>query len=117
MRGSKDPRTAIQAAEGAMPSANPSTRCDQRVKRLAYEYSKPTASATGDRTSAKRFSWDAASTNTAQETMTNSVTNPGVNVPAGRARVWVRGLAASMEASARRLKAIAAERAATMATT
>ncbi len=30
----KDPRIAIHAAAGAMPSANPSTRCDQRVNRL-----------------------------------------------------------------------------------
>src|SRR5579864_4199255 len=66
---------------------------------------------------AKRLSWDAAKTKIAQETSTNVITKPGVRVPAGRARIWVRGLAASMEASARRLKAIAAERAATMATT
>src|SRR5579884_2920046 len=37
MRGSSEPRTAIHAAAGAMPSANPSTRCDQRVNRLVYE--------------------------------------------------------------------------------
>ena len=52
----------------------------------------------------------------ALETTTNVATNAGVSWPAGRARVLVRGLAASIAASARRLKAIAAERAATMAT-
>jgi len=49
--------------------------------------------------------------------MTKLATKAGVRCPAGRARVRVRGLAASMEASASRLKAIAAERAATIATT
>src|SRR5580692_12926458 len=63
----------------------------------------------------RRLSWDAAKTNSAHETSTNAITKPGVSVPVGRARVWVRGLAASMEASARRLNAIAADRADTMA--
>ena len=34
IRGSSDPRTAIQAAAGAIPRANPRNRCDQRVNRL-----------------------------------------------------------------------------------
>ena len=62
-----------------------------------------------------RLSWEAAKTNSAHDTSTNVITKPGVSVPAGRARVWVRGLAASIDASARRLKAIAADRAVTMA--
>ena len=37
MRGSSEPRTAIQAAAGAMPSANPSTRCENEVNRLVNE--------------------------------------------------------------------------------
>ena len=37
MRGSSEPRTAIHAAAGAMPSANPSTRCEKCVKRLVNE--------------------------------------------------------------------------------
>src|SRR6202011_1926122 len=73
--------------------------------------------ATGESASASRFSRQAANTNIPQETTTNHVTNAGVSVPAGKARVRVRGLAASMEASANRLKAMAAERAETMATT
>src|SRR5665811_767341 len=52
----------------------------------------------------------------ALDTTTNVATNAGERCPAGKARVLVRGLAASMEASAQRLNAIAAERAATMAT-
>ena len=64
-----------------------------------------------------RLSWEAAKTNSAHDTSTNVMTKPGVSVPAGRARVWVRGLAASIDASARRLKAIAADRAVTMAMT
>ena len=37
IRGSSEPRTAIQAAAGAMPSENPSTRCEKDVKRLVNE--------------------------------------------------------------------------------
>ena len=74
------------------------------------------ANASGESSNDRRFSCQAASTNTAHEVMTNAVTNPGVSWPVGSARVWVRGFAASMEASARRLNAMAAERAATMAT-
>ena len=37
MRGSSEPRMAIQAAAGAMPSENPSTRCDSDVNRLVKE--------------------------------------------------------------------------------
>ncbi len=57
----------------------------------------------------------AANTNMALDMMTNVTTNPGVSCPAGKARVLVRGLAPSMAASAHRLKAMAAERAAIMA--
>ena len=44
------------------------------------------------------------------------LTKPGLNNPAGIARLAVRGLAASIFASAQRLKAIAADRALTMQT-
>ena len=37
MRGSSEPRMAIQAAAGAIPSENPSTRCASEVKRLVKE--------------------------------------------------------------------------------
>ena len=42
------------------------------------------------------------------------MTNPGRNNPAGNARIFVLGFAASSLASTNRLKAIAAERALTM---
>ena len=48
---------------------------------------------------------------------TNPPTNPLLSVPAGRARIAVRGFAASSRASTSRLNAIAADRAATMQTT
>lgn len=35
--GSKEPRTAIQAAAGAMPSANPKTICEKDVNRFVNE--------------------------------------------------------------------------------
>src|ERR1700691_4639603 len=116
MRGSSEPRTAIQAAAGPMPSANPRKICDQRVKRLVKEYRRITAKATGESISVNRFNWEAARTKIPHAIRTNVLTNDGVNRPIGNARVAVRGLAASIEASARRLKAIAAERAETMAT-
>src|SRR5580698_3248056 len=117
IRGSSDPRTAIQAAAGAIPKAKPRKRCDQRVNRLLYEYKRMTASATGESIKVSRFNWEAASTKIPQATSTNVLTNAGVNCPTGKARVAVRGLAASIEASASRLKAIAADRAETIATT
>ena len=55
-------------------------------------------------------------TKTAEEIITKTATNAGVNCPAGNARVRVRGLAPSIDASASRLNAMAAERADTIAT-
>ena len=37
IRGSSDPRTAIQAAAGAMPSENPRIRWENVVNRLVNE--------------------------------------------------------------------------------
>jgi len=71
----------------------------------------------GFHASVSRFSIAAPSTNTATETTTNPPTNPPLNVPAGKARIAVRGFAASSRASTSRLNAIAADRAATMQTT
>jgi len=75
-----------------------------------------TASATGEKMNASRLSCDAATTKIVQLVRTKTIAKAGVSAPLGRARVWVRGLAASIDASARRLKAIAADRADTMAT-
>src|SRR6266852_1090396 len=55
--------------------------------------------------------------NAPEDRTTKFLTKPWVSAPAGSARARVRGLAASMVASASRLNDIAAERAATMATT
>src|ERR1035437_391211 len=52
----------------------------------------------------------------ADATTTNQLTKDLLNLPDGSARTRVRGLAASMLASTSRLKAMAAERAATNAT-
>ena len=37
IRGSSEPRTAIQAAAGAIPRQNPSTRWEKDVNRLVKE--------------------------------------------------------------------------------
>src|SRR5688572_29872153 len=58
----------------------------------------------------------AANRKTAAETSVNAQTKPTESRPAGMARVAVRGLRASRFRSAMRLKAIAAERAPTIAT-
>src|SRR2546423_3798448 len=61
-----------------------------------------------------RLSWAAEITKTTQDAVTKTATNFCESSPAGMARVAVRGLAASICTSARRLKAMAAERADTM---
>src|SRR2546421_12269623 len=61
-----------------------------------------------------RLSWAAEITKTTQDAVTKTATNFCESSPAGMARMAVRGLAASICASARRLKAMAAERADTM---
>src|SRR5215470_5563428 len=116
IRASSEPRTAIHAAAGAMPREKPSSRCDQRVNRLVNEYRRTMARARGERYNVSLFNCDAARTKTAQATATNNTTNLCDKIPAGRARVAVRGFAASICASARRLKAMAADLAETMHT-
>src|ERR1051325_4582071 len=73
-------------------------------------------SATGERSSVRRFSIAAARRNKAAETIVNAQTNPTDNKPAGNARDAVRGFFASKLRSAMRLNAIAADRAPTIAT-
>src|SRR5690242_8807695 len=75
------------------------------------------ASATGESRNASQFSCHAAKTKIALEITTKTATNVFESAPVGIARMAVRGLAASYSASTRRLKAIAAERAPTIATT
>ena len=72
--------------------------------------------ATGESRKASGLSCHAAKISSAEVTATNPATNGRDSLPAGSARVLVRGLAASISASASRLNAMAAERAATRAT-
>src|SRR5215467_9672711 len=109
MRGSSEPRTAIHSAAGAIPRERPSSRCDHLVNRLVNEYRRTITRASGERYNVSRFSCDAARTKTAQAPATNNNTNFCDKIPSGMARVEVRGLAASISASARRLKAIDAD--------
>jgi hypothetical protein len=59
----------------------------------------------------------AASTKTATDSATNSHASPRETIPRGSSRLAVRGFLASIAWSTRRLKPIAALRAATIATT
>src|SRR2546423_12355908 len=73
------------------------------------------AKATGARKSVRRFSIAAATKKIAALTIVNPHTNPTDSAPLGIARTFVRGLRASYSRSAMRLKAIAVERAPTIA--
>src|SRR5215469_956893 len=75
------------------------------------------ASARGERLNASGFRCQAANTSTREATTTNQKTKLFDSFPAGRARICVRGFSASISASTNRLNAIAADRAATRATT
>src|SRR5439155_25347597 len=75
------------------------------------------ASATGDSISVKRLSIAAARKKIAELINVKPQTNAADKTPAGIARIFVRGLRASYSRSAMRLKAIAVERAPTIAIT
>src|SRR6266576_6202631 len=75
------------------------------------------ASATGDNNSVKRLSMAAARKKIAALNNVKPQTNATDRTPAGIARIFVRGLRASYSRSAMRLKAIAVDRAPTIATT
>ena len=87
------------------------------MKRLASEYQKTIASATGASTRQSVFSRDAPKTNTTEETTTKIVASRRLIAPRGSSRIAVRGLSASNRASTSRLNPIAALRAPTMQTT
>src|ERR1043165_2513310 len=72
-------------------------------------------SATGARIRVKRLSIVAAMKKSAAEIIVNAQTKLTESAPAGIARLRVRGLRASISRSAMRLKAIAQERAPTIA--
>src|SRR5438874_13463208 len=73
------------------------------------------ASATGDSISVKRLSIAAARKKIAELINVKPQTNATDKTPAGIARIFVRGLRASYSRSAMRLKAMAADRAPTIA--
>src|ERR1041385_834782 len=73
------------------------------------------ASATGANSSASRFNIAAATKNSAAEMTVNAQTKPTDNRPDGKARLALRAFRASYSRSATRLKALAVERAETMA--
>src|SRR5271163_4617888 len=92
MRGSSEPRTAIHAATGAIPSANPSTTWEKCVKRLVNEYVKTTPRASGAKWKQSGFNSQAATTKTILLTAVNPQQNPRDSNPAGMWRDLVRGL-------------------------
>ena len=116
MRGSSEPRTAIQAAAGAMPKRKSQNQMGPARKALGVGVEQNNGERHRGKLERETVQLRRREDKIAQETTTKLVTNVGDRVPAGSARVWVRGLAASMEASATRLNAMAAERAEIMAT-
>src|SRR6266404_1441949 len=73
------------------------------------------ASATGASSSVKRLSIAAANKKSAAAKIVKTRTKPTDNAPAGIARIFVLGFRASYSLSARRLKAMAVDRAPTIA--
>src|SRR4051812_7241219 len=110
------PVAASQPPTGATAIASARKSCVYVVYRLASEYQNTIPSATGDSARQTRPSWEAAATNTTDETMTKTVASVAVIAPRGSSRIAVRGFFASHRASTSRLNPIAALRAATIAT-
>src|SRR4030095_14843710 len=110
------PRTAIQAPVGAIDKHHPSTRCESNVQRFVYEYNKTLPRAIGASSNVNRLSMAAAVKKIAAEIIVKTTTKPKGRVPAGIARICVLGLRASYSRSTIRLKAMAVDRAPTIAT-
>ena len=83
---------------------------------MASEYQKTIASATGERAKQIGFRRHAATMKTTDAITTNVLASKRLIAPRGISRLAVRGFSASNLASTSRLKPIAAERAATIAT-
>ncbi len=98
-----------------MPRLRPNTRWERAVKRFVREYPRITIRARGDRRKQTRLSCAAAPIKIAALMAVRRKVPRRLTRPAGKARSAVRGLRASNGASARRLKAMAAERAPIMA--
>ncbi len=116
--GSHPPRppTDSHPPTGATAIARPRNICVYDVKRFASEYQNTIASATGASIRHNGLSRHDANTNAAEAIVTNTAASLVVIAPRGSSRFAVRGLRASIRASTRRLKPIAALRAATIAT-
>ena len=109
------PRMAIHAAVGAIPMANPSTRCDSTVKRFVYEYPNTITKASGASFRQSEFSIAVEMTNTAEQNTVKPQANDLERTFVGIARILVRGLRESISASITRFSVIAADRAETIA--
>ncbi len=83
---------------------------------MASEYQKTMSNATGDSMPHSGFKNVAAAMKMSDDRNTKSVASRRLIAPDGISRADVRGLRASIRASTRRLKPIAADRAATIAT-
>src|SRR5579875_1708034 len=116
MRASSLPVSAIQAAAGAIPRQKPSTRWEKAVNRLQNEYAKSTIRTTGASRKQSHPSCRAAQMKIKEEANVKPQAKRIESTPAGRWRLAVRRFFASISASKMRLNAIAADRAATMAT-
>ena len=108
----RDPRRRRREAVGETESvvAEPGEALGERIERRR----RRRRSATGSASAAERKKVE--STSTASDASVKAMTSPRPIAPLGSSRPAVRGLRASMPASISRLSAIAALRAATMAT-
>src|SRR5207249_2178335 len=115
--GSQPPRppAASQPPTGATAIASPKNICVHVVYRLASEYQNTIASATGDKARHNGPRRQAAPMKMTDAKTTNQAASRLLIAPRGNSRFAVLGFKASRRASARRLKPIAALRAATMA--
>ena len=114
--GEKCPVTAIQPPAAAAPSVTPSQTWHSQVKRLVYGYPIRKSSASGSSATHSGLSCHAANSSTATLTATSPQACAGLTLPLGTSRPAVRGLRASIARSMTRLAAIAAVRAAAIAT-
>src|SRR5688572_27821064 len=115
--GPPRPPAASQPPTGATAIARPRNIWVYEVTRLASEYQKTIASATGDNAKQTGPSRDAPNTKIAAVTATNAAASTRLIAPRGSSRIAVRGLSASNRASTSRLNPIAALRALTIQTT
>src|SRR5687768_2847225 len=111
------PPAASHPPTGATAIASPRKSCVYAVYRLASEYQKTMARATGDNAKQVAFSRDADQMKATDATITNAVASRADIAPRGSSRDAVRGFRASKRASTSRLNPIAALLALTMQAT